>query len=60
MAAVTIPDGSDRCWNLDFVAEALSWGQRLCILCIVDDFTPYALRPGSGGGHPDRRLPLGA
>ena len=43
MAGPDGPDGPNQRWSLDFVADALSWGRRFRILCIVDDFTREAL-----------------
>lgn len=40
---MAVPDGPNQRWSLDFVADALSWGRRFRILCIVDDFTREAL-----------------
>lgn len=40
---MTLPDGPNQRWSLDFVADALSWGRRFRILAIVDDFTREAL-----------------
>lgn len=42
-APMAIPQGPNQRWSLDFVADALSWGRRFRILCIVDDFTREAL-----------------
>lgn len=36
---MAVLDGPNKRWSLDFVADALSWGRLLRILCIVDDFT---------------------
>jgi len=40
---MAVPDGPNQRWSLDFVADALSWGRRFRILCIIDDFTREAL-----------------
>ena len=40
---MALPDGPNQRWSLDFVADALAWGRRFRILCIVDDFTREAL-----------------
>ena len=40
---MAVPDGPNQRWSLDFVADALSWGRRFRILCIVDDYTRQAL-----------------
>ena len=42
-APMAVPDGPNQRWSLDFVSDALFWGRRLRILCIVDDFTREAL-----------------
>lgn len=42
-APMVLPDGPNRRWSLDFVSDALSWGRRIRILAIVDDFTREAL-----------------
>lgn len=42
-APMALPDGPNQRWSLDFVADTLSWGRRLRILAIVDDFTREAL-----------------
>ena len=53
-APMALPDGPNQRWSLDFVADALAWGRRFRILCIVDDFTREALAlvvDTSIGGH---------
>ena len=53
-APMTLPDGPNQRWSLDFVADTLSWGRRFRILCIVDDYTREALAlvvDTSIGGH---------
>ena len=42
-APMTIPQGPNQRWSLDFVADVLSWGRRFRVLAIVDDFTREAL-----------------
>src|SRR6202012_6309654 len=42
-APMTLPDGPNQRWSLDFVADTLAWARRFRILCIVDDFTREAL-----------------
>ena len=42
-APMTIPQGPNRRWSLDFVADVLSWGRRFRVLAVVDDFTREAL-----------------
>ena len=40
---MTLPDGPNQRWSLDFVSDALSWGRKFRILAVVDDFTREAL-----------------
>jgi putative transposase len=42
-APMTIPQGPNQRWSLDFVADALSWGRRFRVLAVVDDFTRECL-----------------
>lgn len=42
-APMTVPQGADQRWSLDFVADALADGRRFRVLCVVDDFTREAL-----------------
>ncbi len=42
-AAMTIPQGSNQRWSLDFVSDALGDGRRFRVLCVVDDFTRECL-----------------
>jgi putative transposase len=42
-APITLPQGPNQRWSLDFVADVLSWGRRFRVLAIVDDFTREAL-----------------
>jgi putative transposase len=42
-APMVLPAGPNQRWSLDFVSDALNWGRRLRILCIVDDYTREAL-----------------
>lgn len=42
-APMTIPQGPNQRWSLDFVADVLSWGRRLRVLAVVDNFTWEAL-----------------
>lgn len=42
-APMTLPQGPNQRWSLDFVADALSWGWRFRVLAVVDDFTREAL-----------------
>ena len=38
-APLTLPDGSDQRWSLDFASDAFGDGRRFRILVVVDDFT---------------------
>ena len=64
-APMTLPQGPDQRWSLDFASDTLTYGRRLRILVAVDDFTRECLClvadtslsgkrvvPGTGG---DRR-----
>ncbi|GGG52005.1 hypothetical protein GCM10010964_43970 [Caldovatus sediminis] len=42
-APMTVPQGADQRWSLDFVADALADGRRFRVLCVVDDLTREAL-----------------
>lgn len=42
-APMTLPQGPNQRWSLDFVSDALSDGRRFRILAIVDDFTRECL-----------------
>ena len=36
---MVLPQGPNQRWSLDFVSDALGFGRRFRILCVVDDFT---------------------
>ena len=38
-ASMTLPQGPDQRWSLDFVSETLACSRRIRILAVVDDFT---------------------
>ena len=40
---MTLPQGPDQRWSLDFVSDAFADGRRFRILAIVDDFTRECL-----------------
>ena len=40
---MTIPQGPNQRWSLDFVSDVLAWGRRFRVLAVVDDFTREAL-----------------
>jgi putative transposase len=42
-APITIPQGANQRWSLDFVSDVLAWGRRFRVLAVVDDFTREAL-----------------
>jgi len=42
-APMTIPQGANQRWSLDFVSDALADGRRFRVLAIVDDFTRECL-----------------
>ena len=42
-APITVPDGPNQRWSLDFVSDTLSDGRRFRMLCVVDDCTRECL-----------------
>jgi len=42
-APMTLPQGPDQRWSLDFVSDMLTDGRRFRILAVVDDFTRECL-----------------
>ena len=42
-APMTLPQGPNQRWSLDFLSDAFSDGRRFRILAIVDDFTRECL-----------------
>ena len=38
-APMTMPQGPNQRWSLDFVSDAFACGRRFRILCVVDDLT---------------------
>ena len=42
-APMTLPQGSNQRWSLDFVSDQLSDGRRFRVLVVVDDFTRECL-----------------
>lgn len=42
-APMTIPQGPNQRWSLDFVSDALVDGRRFRILCVIDDFSRECL-----------------
>ena len=43
-APLTVPQGPNQRWSLDFLGDALSDGRRIRSLAVVDDFTRECLR----------------
>ena len=43
-APMTVPDGPNQRWSLDFVSDAFTDSRRFRILCIIDDFSRECLR----------------
>ena len=42
-APMTIPQGANQRWSLDFVSDALLDSRRFRILCVIDDFSRECL-----------------
>lgn len=42
-APITIPQGPNQRWSLDFMSDALSDGRRFRVLCVIDDFSRECL-----------------
>lgn len=42
-APMTIPQGANQRWSVDFASDALVDGRRFRVLCVIDDFTPEYL-----------------
>lgn len=42
-APMTVPQGPNQRWSMDFVSDAFADGRRFRILCVVDDFTRECL-----------------
>ena len=42
-APMTLPQGPNQRWSLDFVSDSLICGRRFRILCVVDDYTRECL-----------------
>ena len=40
---MTIPQGPNQRWSLDFVSDAPAWSRRFCVLAVVDDFSRECL-----------------
>ena len=43
-APMTIPQGRNQRWSLDFVSDAFACGRRFRIFAVVDDFTRECVR----------------
>lgn len=42
-APMTIPQGANQRWSVDFAADALMDGRRFRVLCVIDDFSRECL-----------------
>ncbi len=42
-APMTIPQGANQRWSMDFASDALVDGRRFRVLCVTDDFTRECL-----------------
>jgi len=40
---MTIPQGPNQRWSLDFVSDSLVWSRRFRVLCVIDDFSRECL-----------------
>jgi putative transposase len=49
-APLSLPQGPNQRWSLDFLSDTLTDSRRFCILAVVDDFT--AGMPRTGGRTP--------
>ena len=54
-APMTIPQGPNQRWSLDFVSDSFICGRRFRILCVVDDFSREC--PGTAC-HPINHQPI--
>jgi len=43
-APMTLPQGPNQCWSLDFASDTLNDGRRFRILVVLDDSPASALR----------------
>ena len=50
-APMTIPQGPNQRWSLDFVSDSFICGRRFRILCVVDDFSRECLALVADRGH---------
>ena len=55
-APLTIPQGPNQRWSLDFLSDALTDGRRFRILAVVDDFTRECLCLVADTSLPGRRV----
>lgn len=40
---LTLPEGVNQRWSLDFVSDSLICGRRFRMLCVIDDYTRECL-----------------
>ncbi|WP_129609178.1 MULTISPECIES: IS3 family transposase [Rhodoplanes] len=55
-APVTLPQGPNQRWSLDFVSDVLADGRRFRVLVVVDDFTRECLTSVVDGSLSGRRV----
>src|SRR3954453_16045414 len=55
-APMTIPQGPNQRWSLDFLSDAFADGRRFRILAVVDDFTRECLALLADTSLPGRRV----
>ena len=46
-APMTMPQGPNQRWSLDFVSDAFACGRRFRILCVVDELAPCGRWPSA-------------
>lgn len=39
MTTISMAQGPNQRWSLDFVSDAFACGRRFCILCLIDNFS---------------------
>ena len=55
-APLTIPQGANQRWSLDFLSDAFADGRRFRILAVVDDFTRECLALAADTSLPGLRV----
>ena len=46
-APITIPQGANQRWSVDFASDALVDSRRFRVFCVIDDFTRDEYKLGS-------------